>query len=296
MVDNMKNNIVKRSFDDFGVTSEKTQIEITKTESTAEKELKTFQIESEKNKMIIRKYGAKIFNSVWYGQEVRVRVGGITHNMQANTNEWDVESVDEITLEKLLDLYTDKGDVILDPFVGYLNSGKVIYRNDRKLIANDINPIFIKKLKDEYNKHVNLHTGLEEPTFLVGDAEVNLENIPNESVDMVLTVLPTKERHLLGNYPYNFEKIINQIQRVLKQDKMAVFLLRDESNGLKETISFFDTILSAIKAKLNLQFINILALDDPEDERNNVEKGSISFQWHKMFYKNHYYIIGAEKL
>ncbi len=292
-----KNVTNKRSFlDDSHETVKITQIIDTRAETTPEKEVRLHQEESLKNKYILNTYGPKIYNSVWYGVERRQRAGGVTHNMKANVNEWDTESVDELTILKLLDLYTNKGDVVLDPFAGYLNSSKVIYSNGRKLIANDINSAFIQRSKEDYDKYIGLNDHTEEATFLTGDADKSLEQLHTESVDMVLTVLPTKERHLLGNYPYNFEKIMNQIQRLLKNDKMAVFILRDESRGFKETITFMDIVLPQIKAKLNLQFINILALDDKDDPKMGVDNGSISLQWHKMFYKNHYYIIGAEKI
>ncbi len=287
----------KSFFDEFNTTtSETTQIQTTKSETSPEKEVRLHKEESDKNNTILKKYGNKIYNSVWYGEEVRVRTGGIIHNMKANVSEWDTESVDEQTLLKLLDLYTKPGDVVLDPFAGYLNSGKVIYSSGRKLIANDINSNYIGRLRADYDKYIGMHTDTPEVTFLTGDADKSLEAIKTESVDMVLTVLPTKERHLNGNYPYNLEKITNEIQRLLKKEKMAVFILRDESKGFKETLTFLDVVLPLVKAKFNLQFINVLVLDDPEDEDSGIENGSISLQWHKMFYKNHYYIIGVEKI
>ncbi len=293
----------KKSFleDDFEVQSvnqefEMSKVVATKAETSPDKEVKMHEKESEKNKMLLKKYGPKLFNSVWYGSEVRSRTGGITHNMKANTSEWDTESVDDITIQKLLDLYTEPNDVVLDPFAGYLNSSKVIYSSGRKLIANDINLAYIGRSQDDYNKYTGLFTDIPEARFLTGDADKTLETLETESVDMVLTVLPTKERHLLGKYPYNFPKILDEIHRVLKTSKIAVFIFRDESRGFKELITFVDTVVNQVKSKFNLQFINILVLDDPEDETNGIENGSISLQWHKMFYKNFYYIVGVEKL
>ncbi len=293
----------KKSFleDDYEVKSvdqeyKTSKVVAQKAESSPDKEVKVHGKEYEKNSFLLKTYGVKLFNSVWYGSEVRSRAGGMTHNMKSNVSEWDSESVDDTTIQKLLDLFSEPGDIILDPFAGYLNSSKVIYSSGRKLIANDINLAYIEKSRADYNKYTGLFTDTPEPTFLIGDADKSIEKIATESVDMVLTVLPTKERHLLGNYPYNLPKIMDEIHRVLKTDKIATFIFRDESKGFKETLSSLDVIVGTVKSKFNLQFINVLVLDDPEDETNGIENGSIALQWHKMFYKNHYYIVGVEKL
>ena len=278
----------------FDIEEVKGDIEMVNTtiETTTEKEVKLYNELSEKNKYLLEKYGPSLFNSVWHGTEIRSRAGGMTHNMQKNESEWDIESVDDNTLLKLLELFSVKGDVVLDPFAGYLNSSRVIYSSGRKLIANDINSMYIEKSREEYNKYKGLHDYVIEPMFMIGDAYQTLTSLPTESVDMILTVLPTRSRESSGGYPANFESLMSEFHRVLKKDKMVVVILRDEVKGFAGLETFLPTVTTIMRSRFNLQFLNVMVREDNE---GGLGAGSISFQYHKMFFKTHYYIVGGEK-
>ncbi|MEM2910878.1 MAG: site-specific DNA-methyltransferase [Candidatus Bathyarchaeia archaeon] len=75
---------------------------------------------------------------------------------------------------RLIEIYTKKGDVVLDPFMG--SGSAIIAARDleRKGIGFDINPDFVELAKKRASQQKLIHLGVEEPDVYCEDAKVRL--------------------------------------------------------------------------------------------------------------------------
>jgi len=92
--------------------------------------------------------------------------------------------------KRLIQIYTKKGDIVLDPFVG---SGSAIVAAEdleRKGIGIDVNPDFVKLAKSRLSQQKLLGSNIAEPEIYCADAVKLLDYIKPSSVDLVITSPP----------------------------------------------------------------------------------------------------------
>jgi len=90
----------------------------------------------------------------------------------------------------LIEIYTKRGDVVLDPFVGSGSTVMAAKELERVGIGIDINPAFVKLAKQRLSQQRLVQTNIEEPKVYCDDA-VNLPNlVGSSSVDLVITSPP----------------------------------------------------------------------------------------------------------
>lgn len=80
---------------------------------------------------------------------------------------------------------------------------------------------------------------MEYPWLLLGDSVEKLKEIPDESVDLVVTSPPYDNLREYKGYTFEFEKIAGELYRVLRQGGVIVWVVNDETiKGNKTGTSF----------------------------------------------------------
>ncbi|MEM3626423.1 MAG: site-specific DNA-methyltransferase [Candidatus Bathyarchaeia archaeon] len=181
---------------------------------------------------------------------------------------WDiVKSRDEVKLKhpamfpvelcrRLIEIYTKKGDVVLDPFMGS-GSAIVAARDlERKGIGFDINPDFVELAKKRISQQKLIRLGVEDPDIYCEDAKDLLKYVKPSSVDLVITSPPywnihTRKRTAdykeprpysslerdLGNisdfneFMDELKSIFEKVHTVLKSGKRCVVIVMDIRQG-----------------------------------------------------------------
>jgi DNA modification methylase len=181
---------------------------------------------------------------------------------------WDiVKSKDEIRLhhpamfpmelcQRLIEIYTRKGDVILDPFMGSGSAIIVARDMERKGIGFEINPEFVNLAKRRLSQQKLVQLTTEEPDIYCEDAINLLKYVKPSSVDLVITSPPywnihtrkrtadykrprpysTLERDLGNISDYDtfmreLKAIFEKVHFVLKHGKRCVIIVMDIRQG-----------------------------------------------------------------
>jgi DNA modification methylase len=142
----------------------------------------------------------------------------------------------------VIEMYTEKGDRILDPMVGAgttLIEAKLLARN---ALGMDINPEAIELTKAGLRFR---HRPASEQQVKVGDAR-DLSFLEDDSFDLVLThppymnIIKYSEGKIAGDlsnigslpkFCDEIEKIAEELLRVLRQDKYCAILIGDTRKG-----------------------------------------------------------------
>ncbi|MEM4449313.1 MAG: DNA methyltransferase [Nitrososphaerota archaeon] len=157
---------------------------------------------------------------------------------------------------RLIEIYTKKGEVVLDPFMG--SGSAVIAARDleRKGIGFDINPNFVQLVKKRISQQKLLHLKVEEPDIYCEDARNLLEYVKPSSVDLVITSPPywnihTRKRTAdykeprpysslegdLGNisdfnkFMDELKSIFEKVHIVLRNNKRCIIIVMDLRQG-----------------------------------------------------------------
>lgn len=92
--------------------------------------------------------------------------------------------------QRLIEIYTKKGEVVMDPFMGS-GSAIVAARDlERKGIGFDINFEFVELAKKRVSQQKLVHLGIENPDIYCEDAKNLLEYVKPNSIDLVITSPP----------------------------------------------------------------------------------------------------------
>ena len=158
--------------------------------------------------------------------------------------------------KRLVEIYTKKGDVVLDPFMG--SGSAIIMARDmeRKGIGFDVNPAFVTLTKSRLSQRKLIQLNVDEPDIYCEDA-INLPKFvePN-SVEFVLTSPPywnihTRKRTAdykkprpystlekdIGNitdfneFMTELKSIFQKVYAVLKHGKKCVIIVMDIRKG-----------------------------------------------------------------
>ncbi len=157
---------------------------------------------------------------------------------------------------RLIEIYTKKGDVVLDPFMG--SGSAIIAARDleRKGIGFDINLDFVELAKKRLSQQKLIHLGVEDPDIYCEDAKNLLRYVKPNSVDLVITSPPywnihTRKRTAdykeprpysslerdLGNisdfnrFMDELKSIFEKVHTVLKGGKRCIVIVMDIRQG-----------------------------------------------------------------
>lgn len=192
---------------------------------------------------------------------------------------------------RLMEIYTKKGDVVLDPLMG---SGSVIIvarDMERKGIGFDINPDFVELVKKRLSQQKLIHLGIEEPNIYCDDANNLPKYVKPSSVDLVITSPPywnihTRKRTAdykeprpysslekdLGNIPdfgefmKELKSIFSKAHSVLKNGKRCVIIVMDIRQGSQ--FIPFHTHISNMMAEIGFLLEDIIVWDRRKEYSN----------------------------
>lgn len=216
---------------------------------------------------------------------------------------------------RLIKIYTKKGDVVLDPFMG--SGSAVIAARDleRKGIGFDINPDYVKLAKKRLSQQKLVRLEVEEPDIYCEDARNLLNYVKPNSVDLVITSPPywnihTRKRTAdykeprpysslegdLGNIP-DFNKfmdelksIFKKVHTVLKNGKRCVVIVMDLRQGSR----FIPFHINIINMMTEIGFIlEDIIIWDRRKEYNNLRP--LGYPYVFIVNKVHEYILIFKK-
>ncbi len=150
-----------------------------------------------------------------------------------------------MVVRNIIELYSKKDDLVLDPMVGGGTTPVECYLMGRNSISSDINPGAISITRDRLNLPEKMTKDLPETSHrtFVGDVR-NLDLIADESIDLIAThppyaniihYAPTVDGDLsqFNDYSFffaEFAKAIKELYRVLKPNGYCAILIGDTHN------------------------------------------------------------------
>lgn len=157
---------------------------------------------------------------------------------------------------RLIEIYTKKGDIVLDPMMGSGSTILVAKDMERKGIGFDINPDFVNLARKRISQQKLIQLGVKEPDIYCEDALNLLNYLKPNSVDFVLTSPPywnihtrkrtadykkprpysTLERDIGNIMDFNefmneLKSIFQKVHTVLEHGKKCVIVVMDIRQG-----------------------------------------------------------------
>lgn len=197
----------------------------------------------------------------------------------------------EELVQRLIRIYTRKGDVVLDPFLGSGTTVIVARNLERKSIGFEIAKKFIKLAKKRLSQQMIVSEKVEEPTIYEEDARKLLEHVKPNSVDLVITSPPYWDIHRqkrtadykkirpysesdidIGNIPDYSEfidvlkDVFQKVYAVLKPQKWCVIILMDLRK--KDRFYPFHIDVSKMMQDNGFKFEDIIIWDRRRDYSN----------------------------
>lgn len=213
--------------------------------------------------------------------------------------------------QRLLEIYTRKGDTVLDPMMG--SGSAVIAARDmeRKGIGFDINPDFIDLVKKRLAQQKLVQLAVEEPDIYCEDAHNLLKYVKPNSVDFVITSPPYWNIHTrkrTADYkkprPYStmegdlgniviFDEFMNELKSafrkvhtVLKYGKKCVIIVMD----IRQGSNFFPFHMDISNMMTEIGFIlEDIIIWDRKKEYNNLRP--LGYPYVFIVNKIHEYIL-----
>jgi len=212
---------------------------------------------------------------------------------------------------RLIDIYTKKGDVVLDPFMGSGSTLVVAKEKQRKGIGFDINPTFVKLAKRRLSQQKLVEVGNVEPEIYCDDARNIVKYVKPSSVDLVITSPPywnihTRKRSAdykksrpysdlekdLGNindfncFMAELKSIFEKVFTVLKHGKKCIVVVMDIRFGSQ----FFPFHSNVIEIMRQIGFVlEDITIWDRRREYNNLRP--LGYPYVFIVNKVHEYIL-----
>ena len=139
--------------------------------------------------------------------------------------------------EDIIKIFTKKGQVVLDPFMGVGGSLLGASLCERKSIGIDITPRWI----EIYNQVCDLE-GLEKGTTFCGDSLLELDNIEDETVDFILTDVPY----------WNIDSVEKTRSKKASASKLNNFNCNNENQSKLDWLNLMKSILEKACKKLKV--------------------------------------------
>ncbi len=175
--------------------------------------------------------------------------------------------------ERLIKIFTKKGNIVLDPFFGSGSTLIVAKKNQRKAIGFEINKEYIELFKERIKQKdlfsFNINSKQQDKYFRIYHKNANLilEKLNENSIDLCLTSPPywdilrmkrsadykeirpySDDQDDLGNIEdYNtflskLKEIFKQVYKILKANKFCIIILMDIRKKNKLYTYHIDTI------------------------------------------------------
>jgi len=198
----------------------------------------------------------------------------------------------EELVKRLITIYTKKGDVILDTFMGSGSTILVAKNLSRKGIGFEISKEFVKLAKKRLSQQLLFATNeAEEPLIYEDDARNLLNYLEPNSIDLVITSPPywdihrqirtadrkkirpyTDLRSDLGNISdyYKFidalKEVFQEVYKVLKPEKWCVIIVMD----LRKKNKFYPLHIDTAKMMMEIgfEFEDIIIWDRKKEYSN----------------------------
>lgn len=217
--------------------------------------------------------------------------------------------------QRLIEIYTKKKDVVLDPMMGSGSSIIIARDMERKGIGFDINPEFVNLARMRLSQQKLVELEVEDPEIHCSDANNILDNVKPNSVDLVITSPPywnihTRKRSAdykeprpyselendLGNIEdYNvfmrkLQSVFEKVHTVLKRGKRCVIVVMDIRQGSK-FIPFHMSVSEMMK-RIGFHLEDII-IWDRKKEYNNLRP--LGYPYVFIVNKVHEYILIFKK-
>jgi len=193
--------------------------------------------------------------------------------------------------KRLIEIYTKKGDVVLDPFMG--SGSAIIMARDmeRKGIGFDVNPDFLDLTESRLAQRKIIQLDVEEPDIYCEDATNLLKFVEPNSVDFVLTSPPywnihTRKRTAdykkprpysglkrdIGNitdfneFMIELKSIFQKVHTVLKHGKRCIVIVMDIRQGSRFFPLHMD--VSNMMKEIGFVFEDIMIWDRKQEYSN----------------------------
>lgn len=264
-----------------------------------------FEFIDEEPQIIKQKYGF-LPKSVWLldydrkYENLEISDLGIKRTVAIGRINYTNSRFNPAVAERVIKYWSNKGDLVLDPFMGYGMRGFVAVNLGRSYIGFEISPKTYNQVKKilEDNRLVNF----DKMKILLSNG-CYLKEIENDSIDLIFTCPPYWKVERYEKVPgqlsecksYNiFLEMINicvkNCYRVLKENKYMVWVVADFRLDEKFYCFHKDFIEIAEKNKFSLHDIIINVLRSPFISANPLQCDRF-----KITHKMHEYIIVFKK-
>jgi len=137
-------------------------------------------------------------------------------------------------VSRLIKFFTQKDNVVLDPFLGVGSTLKACALEKRKGIGIELNPLFVKLSKQRLKNETD-NKNFKDQEIIKGDSRDQMLKIKSNSIDFVVTSPP-------------YWNILKKIDHKVKQERLAKNLMKDYGNMKKDlsNISSYETFLKEL--------------------------------------------------
>lgn len=118
-----------------------------------------------------------------------------------------------------------------------------------------------------------------------GECASEMLSIPDESIDLVVTSPPYDTIRAYNGFVFDFEKIANQLFRVLKKGGVCVWIVADETKDFKESTTSFLQALYFCKIGFGLLDTMIYAKENVPPTYPNMKRYAPAFEFMFVFSK-----------
>jgi DNA modification methylase len=216
---------------------------------------------------------------------------------------------------RLIEIYTRRGDVVLDPFMGSGSTVIAARDSERKGIGFDINPDFVNLAKKRLSQQKLIPLSVNDPDIYCDDAANLLEYLSPDSIDLVITSPPywnihTRKRTAdykesrpystlekdIGNIPdfnkfmMELKSIFEKVHTVLKSGKRCIVIVMD----IRQCSKFIPFHMNITNMMTEIGFIlEDIIIWDRRKEYNNLRP--LGYPYVFIVNKTHEYILIFKK-
>lgn len=258
-------------------------------------DISDLKLRKEKVEYLMKTYsGDRFRNSVWEEK-----------NLFENNDQERIYSMSNENLRFLIDYHSEVGDLILDPFAGYLNSATTILSMQRRYIGYEINPSHFSKLRDRIQilKERREDAYLDFPEFKIFNKDSQF--MDHENIDLIITTLPRpdfpeerkgKEKRMEDYVRYldMIKPVLLKSYEALKDNSFMIVHFSDSVRGLVYIPIFVD-ILNILRDHMSLKYA--LILSQSRSPAGNLKDNGEKFKLYseQIFPLSHQYVFCFHK-
>jgi DNA modification methylase len=197
-------------------------------------------------------------------------------------------------VSRLIRLFTKKGQVVLDPFVGIGSTLKACVLEGRKGIGFELNPRYAKLTKERLEKEVNtLFAQLYPQEIQVGDARLLVKKLKENSIDFVITSPPYWNILHKQDHKVKQERVAKDLDTKYSDDELDLGNIHDYSKFLYE---LGETLGNCVKALRGKKYMAVIVSDFREKSKyvmfhahlaEELKKYKLELRGIKILYQRH---------